>query len=380
MAMNINNRLNQLRTRRSGIDRADRLAMEAAAEVLAKSRIDEAWQKRAKDQPHTRYCLGAMQAVDADYTRISIETAERVGKQLVNGLQILGIPIELRLQGSVALDVHIRGVSDVDLLTLETDFYTYDTRGAMSLGGQYRSPTQRTSLSVLGNLRTESQRILKDKFPAATVDTSGGKAIAIFGGSLARPVDVVPSHWHDTAAYQVSRLERDRGVTILDKKVPETIDNLPFLHIHRVNERDKSVFGGLKKAIRLCKNVKNDAIEEGTKINFPSFDITATMYHADSVGLQAGFVNELAILAETQRFLDELYHDEAKAKSLMVPDGSRRIFDTDDKYQGLRTLSYEMDELAKEVAKEQSPLLRVSPQANVIDARRVLRESYVPGV
>jgi len=377
--MNINNRLNQLRTRRSGVDRADRLAMDAAAEVLAKSRIDEAWQKRAKDQPHTRYCLGAMQAVDADHTRISVETAERVGKQLVSGLQILGIPIELRLQGSVALDVHIRGVSDVDLLTLETDFYTYDTRGAMSLGGQYRSPTQRTSLSVLGNLRTESLRILRDKFPAATVDTSGGKAIAIFGGSLARPVDVVPSHWHDTASYQASRLERDRGVTILDKKVPETIDNLPFLHIHRVNERDKSVFGGLKKAIRLCKNVKNDAIEEGRKINFPSFDIAAAMYHADSVGLQAGFVNELAILAETQRFLDELYHDEAKAKSLIVPDGSRRIFDTDDKYQGLRTLSYEMDELAKEVAKEQSPLLRISPESNILDTRRVLRESYVPG-
>ncbi|TAZ29829.1 hypothetical protein ELH73_08150 [Rhizobium leguminosarum] len=379
MAMNINKRLDQLRTRRSGIDRAHRVAMDAAAEVLAKSRIDEAWQKRAKDQPHTRYCLGAMQAVDPDYTRISIETAERVGKQLLSGLQALGIPIELRLQGSVPLDVHIRGVSDVDLLTLETGFYTYDTRGAMSLGGQYRSPTQRTSLSVLGNLRTQSERILKDKFPAATVDTSGGKAIAMSGGSLARPVDVVPSHWHDTADYQASRLERDRSVTILDRKIPKTIDNLPFLHIHRVNEKDKSVFGGLKKAIRLCKNVKNDAIEEGRKINFPSFDIAATMYHADSAGFQAGIVNELAVLAETQRFLDELYHDEAKAKSLMVPDGSRRIFDNDDKYQGLRTLSYEMDELAKEVAKEQRPLLRISPQATILDTRKALRETYVPG-
>ena len=138
MAMNINKRLDQLHTRRSGIDRAHRLAMDAAAEVLAKSRVDEAWQKRAKDQPYTRYCLGAMQAVDPDYTRVSIETAERVGKQLLSGLQSIGIPIELKLQGSVPLDVHIRGVSDVDLLTLETSFYTYDTRGLMSLGGQYR--------------------------------------------------------------------------------------------------------------------------------------------------------------------------------------------------------------------------------------------------
>jgi hypothetical protein len=64
----------------------------------------------------------------------------------------------------------------------------------------------------------------------------------------------------------------------------------------------------------------------------------------------------------------------------MVPDGSRRIFDTEDKYQGLRTLSYEMDELAKEVAKEQSPHLRFSSQTDIGDTRRVLRESYVPGL
>ncbi len=378
MAVNIDNRLNRLRTRRSGTDRTHQVALDAAAEVFAKSRIDEAWQKRAKDQPYTRYCLGAMQAVDPDYTRISIETAERVGRQLLGGLQAVGIPVEFRIQGSVPLDVHIRGVSDVDLLTLETGFYTYDTRGAMSLGGQYHLPSQRTSLSVLVNLRTQSERILKDKYPAATVDTSGGKAIAMSGGSLARPVDVVPSHWHDTSAYQASNHERDRVVTILDRKIPDTVDNLPFLHISRINERDRSVFGGLKKSIRLCKNVKNDANEEGRRIVFPSFDIAATMYHADPAGFQAGIANELAVLAETQRFLDELYHDEAKAKSLMVPDGSRRIFDSDEKYQGLRTLSYEMDELAKEVAKEHSPLLRVSPQATVLDARKVLRETYVP--
>jgi len=378
--MNINKRLDQLRTRRTGLDRAHRVAQDAAAEVLSKSRIDEAWQKRAKDQPYTRYCLGAMQAVEPDYTRISLETAERVGKQLLNALQPLGIPIDLRLQGSVPLDVHIRGVSDVDLLTLADDFYTYDTAGVMSRGGQYRSPTQRTSLSVLGSLRIQSERILKEKYPAAIVDTSGGKAIAMSGGSLARPVDVVPSHWHDTFEYQSSRAAHDRGVTILDKKVPMTIANLPFLHIQRVNERDKSTFGGLKKAIRLCKNVKSDATDDGKRINFPSFDIAATMYHADIAGIQAGLIRELAILAETQRFLDELYHDEAKAKSLLVPDGSRRIFDTEEKYQGLRTLSYEMDELAKEVAKEQSPMLRISPQSTILDTRRVLRETYVPGI
>ncbi|TBF35275.1 hypothetical protein ELG88_08625 [Rhizobium leguminosarum] len=380
MATDINERLTRLRTRRSGFDRADRVSKDAATSVYAKHLLGEGWEKRAKDQPYTRYCLGAMQEVDQEYTRISVETAERVGNQLRNGLDAIGVLVEFRLQGSVPLNVHIRGVSDVDLLALDTGFLTYATYGRMSLRGEYAPPSNRTSLSILANLRKHAERILADKFPAATVDTSGGKAIAISGGSLARPVDVVPSHWHDTMDYQTSKLERDRAVTIMDKKLEKTLDNLPFLHIHRVNENDLVAAGGVKKAIRLCKHVKNDAIEDGRKMVFPSFDIASTMYHADLSALRVGAVYELAILAETQRFLDELYHDEAKAKSLYTPDGSRKIFDTEEKYQGLRSLSYEIDELAREVAKEQSYLLRQTPDATILDSRKVLRETYVPSL
>jgi hypothetical protein len=274
------------------------------------------------------------------------------------------------------LNVHIRGVSDVDLLTLETSFLVYDSNGSKAKSGYY-SATDKTSLGVLSKLRTESEKILKLRYPAATVDTSGGKAIAISGGSLPRPVDVVPSHWHDTVDFQSSGLERDRGVYILDKKVPTTLSNHPFLHIHRINQQDASAAGGLKKAIRLCKNVKNDAIEDGKKIVFPSFDIASTMYHCDLAGLRVGAFYELAVLAETQRFLDVLYHDADKAKSLLVPDGSRRIFDTNEKYEGLRTLSMEMDDLAKEVAKEQSVLLKYGGDPSLGDSRTVLNGAYL---
>lgn len=379
MARDIDRRLRQLRTRRGGTDSLGRLSTDAATEVLRKSAIEEGWQKRATSQPYTRYALGAMQEVDADYTRVGIETAERVGNQLHKELRDMGIPVEFRLQGSVPLNVHIRGVSDVDLLTLETSFLIYDSSGRVAQTSGYASAGTRTSLSVLQNLRTQSEKILVAKFPAATVDTKGGKAIAISGGSLARPVDVVPSHWYDSIAYQTSKNERDRGVIILDKNVPKTIENFPFLHIARIDEHDRVAGGGVKKAIRLCKNVKNDAIDDGKKIVFPSFDIAATMYHADLAALGVGVFYELAVLAETQRFLDELYHNPSKAKSLSVPDGSRRIFDTEEKFEGLKTLSVEMDDLAKEVAREQSYLFKSLPNPSMLDSRKVLRETYVPG-
>lgn len=376
MARDINARLSRLKIRRRGLDRLGRLNETEQNEIRNRSTSDESWQKRAGNQPYTRYALGAMQEVGPDYTKISRETAERVGKQLKSGLTAAGFTVDFRLQGSVPLNVHIRGVSDVDLLNLENDYHTYERGGFREQIGLYTSPDSRNSIGVLWPLRQKAEQILKNAYPAATVDTSGGKAIAISGGSLARPVDVVPSHWHDTWDYQRSGNERDRAVIILNKKVPETIQNLPFLHIDKINNEDTACYGGLKKAIRLCKNVKNDALEEGRSINFPSFDIAATMYHADRTALCAGQVYELAVLGETQRFLDEFYHSPEKAKSLYVPDGSRKIFDTNDKYEGLKTLSYEMDFLLKEVAKEQGAPV-IGEDVTLTDGRERLRNAYI---
>jgi hypothetical protein len=207
MPRDISSRLGRLKGRRHGTDRLQRLNEAARYEALAKSLYDEGWQKRVgANRPYTRYALGAMQEVDPDYTRVSIDTAERVGQQLRSGLTEAGFSVDFRLQGSVPLNVHIRGVSDVDLLNLDVSFLTYEANGPRS---PYYVPAGagRNSVGVLSALRSKAESILKAKFPAATVDTSGGKAINISGGSLARPVDVVPSHWYDTAAYQASQQE-----------------------------------------------------------------------------------------------------------------------------------------------------------------------------
>ncbi|MBH1945399.1 hypothetical protein I5L01_14315 [Erythrobacter sp. YJ-T3-07] len=354
MPRDINTRLENLRIRRKGVDaaRSGRVTASVADEVLRKSVIQESWQRRATEQPYTRYALGAMQAVDPAYTQKSHDEADRVAKQLRSGLSI---PIEMRLQGSVPLDVHIRGVSDVDLLVIRTDFLRYDTFGALATSGWY-SPSSKTSLSVLRDLRIECEELLKRRYWGADVDCDGGKCIALSGGSFERPVDVVPSHWHDTVDYQASRLEHERGVYILDKKIPDTFSNLPFKHIKRVNERDQSYFGGLKKAIRLVKNVKNDASDESTAAKLPSFDIAALMYHADETSLKAGYVNELHILSEAQRFLDWCYRNKDDAGRLTTPDGLRRILDTEAKHSGLLAISSELDDLAQQVAREQGSL------------------------
>jgi hypothetical protein len=354
MPHNINTRLAALQARRTGTDRLPHVAMDSQGDIVTKSFVPEQYQKRATDKPYTRYALGTMQEVSADYTRISLETARRVGRQIYQALTASGLYVDFRLQGSVPLNVHIRGISDVDLLTLDTSFYTYAPAGRRSQMGFYTSPSVRTSVGVLSLIRTHVQQTLRTKYPEADLDVSGRKAVKISGGSLARPVDVVPAHWYDTIRYQQSEREADRCVTILDHKSMQTIDNLPFLHIALVETMDKEVYGSLKKAIRLCKNVRSDAESE---IALPSFDIAALMYHADKNALTAGFIYELNILAETQRYLDFLYSNKEYAFSLKVPDGSRHIIDSEAKFGALTSLSIEMDDLLRRVANEQSSIL-----------------------
>lgn len=366
MGRTIDERISALKSRRRGDDRLQLLVQDEAAlaQYLAKIARQETWEAKASNMPHTRYALGAMQEVDADYTRISTETAMRVAKQLEK--RVDSYSLEFRLQGSVALNVHIRGASDVDLLTvIEGQFYNYDTYGVRALAGAYNS-SSKTSLQELIALRNEEEQALRKAFPAATVDTSGSKAIKISGGSLARSIDVVPSHWYETAAYQRSGELHDRGVIILDKRTNSTLTNYPFKHIKEVSDRDLLALGSLKKAIRLIKNIKADADSD---IALPSFDLAAVMFHADIDALRAGCVYELAILAETQRHLDFLYLHPERAKLLDVPDGTRRIFDSKEKIDALLILSNEVDKLLEAVANENTPGL---PASNHRDRRQLV--------
>ncbi|MCO5337586.1 hypothetical protein NHB13_13355 [Delftia tsuruhatensis] len=355
MTTDIDSRISRLRARRSGEPGMASLTKSTAGYggYAQDSAVVEDWERRGTpSQKWTRYAIGAMQAVSEKYTEVSKRTGERVANQLSNRLAARGIPSVFRLQGSVPLNVHIKGVSDVDVLTLRTDFLTYNTYGARALKGIYSSSTSRTSKEVLRELRQCVEYDLERAFPEAEVNKNSGKAVKISGGSLARSVDVVPSHWDDNARYQISEREADRGVTVYDKKTGQTVDNLPFVHIDRIASRCDSIGGGLRKAIRLCKNVKSDS---SRSIQLSSYDISAIMYYADMNALRVGYYTDLVILAETQRHLDHLFRNQEEADKLFVPDETRKIFDSPEKRSSLLALSLEIDELFTLVFLENYP-------------------------
>ena len=347
---NYESRVQSLKQRRQGVALSVNNYDSASYAGLNKAAtLKESWETRSAYGPATTYALGAMQEVEKRNTEISIETANRIQNQLIERLSRKGITAESRLQGSVPLNIHIKGVSDVDLLIIDKQMLRYDAAGVKA--NSYFA-TSKTDDNILSILRIECADILREAYPAANVDESGSKSLKITGGSLAREVDVVPSIWWDTAEYQSTNLEYYRGIFIYDISKESTIENLPFLHIQRIKDKCEQTYGGLRKSIRLLKNLRAEAAKEGNEINLSSYDIASIMYHADVNNLAQGRFYELAVLSETQRFLDFLWNNFDYAKSLEVPNKTRKIFEKDSQKNEIGRLSHIVDTLVSDVTNE----------------------------
>lgn len=309
----------------------------------------EAYESRGKTEA-IKYALGAMQELEARYTKISMEEGDRVREQLRLGLTNAGIPATFEYQGSVPLNIHIRFSSDIDLLVLHNGFVTLDWSAP---GASSYIPCSGSAVMDILRLRETCESILENKFPAAKVDKTGSKSISLTGGSLRRKVDVVPSHWHDTAAYQKSKAKIDREVKILNKDELCMIFNRPFLHMHRIELKDLRTNGGAKKVIRLLKTLKSDSPH---KIELSSYDIAALVWNMDDLMLTKPYYLELSLIAEIQRYLQLLIDNPTHAFMLEVPDQSRSVLDSIEKFQTLKTLKTEIDILANDIAHEIGPL------------------------
>src|SRR5581483_5510793 len=88
--------------------------------------LNEAYNRLAGEDSAVQYAIGAMQPIDPDYTRRTIEERDRVEAQLKDGFIKVGLSVSFDYQGSVTNDTHIRAHSDVDLLTAEGKWATIE--------------------------------------------------------------------------------------------------------------------------------------------------------------------------------------------------------------------------------------------------------------
>ncbi len=236
-----------------------------------------------------KYVRLAMMEVDDSYTQKTIQAGENVKTCLRNELNG---DVDFEYQGSVMTQTHIRGASDIDVLTFVGNFsgtdlhkvrqiinncsYSYSgyeleilKRWERSFNPYVGNPTEDLRL-----LRLECERILYQTY--SKCDLTKPKSIKITNTHFHRDVDIVICNRFDSVDYIKGKGDEYRGVEIFDKQKNQRLaPDYPFLSIKRINSRSAETEGRLKRMIRFLKNVRTDSDQD---ISLTSFDINAICY------------------------------------------------------------------------------------------------------
>lgn len=285
----------------------------ADSSLVRAAMINEVY-RRIEDSEAVQYTVGAMQPVDPEYTKHTVEQGNRVRSQLSERLTGKH---EFEYQGSVTTDTHIRARSDIDLLVIQTRWERMESPQVPT------SPYLGDTKADMRALRNSVESALRAAFPVAVVDTTGSTALSISGGSLTRDVDVVPASWFNTNAYAESRAKSDRGVEVFDKDRSNFIQNRPFLIARLIEERDQLTRGGLRRAIRLMKSLKYDSDGRAT---ISSFNIVGIAYNIPPTTLVSPAPRELMILEACCAYCERLTSDPLLRAAIRVPDDQRGVF------------------------------------------------------
>lgn len=281
------------------------------------------------------YIRLAMKGVEPEYTQKSKDAGEKVKEHLSNELK----DVVFRYQGSVMTDTHIKGYSDIDLLTISDKFYTYDAPKIKQIlesaeqKSKYRQVSiekfekevntpsyEGNSLQDLKQLRLDSETNLDSVYDIC--DTTKPKAIKIKNQSLNREVDIVIANWYDDVTSIINDKGEYRGIQVYNKEThSKEKTDYPFLSIKRINERSTDTNGRLKKMIRFLKNTKANSDQ---KIDLSSFDINAICYDIEITKYQTLSFYELVPVIYNQ--LKEICTNQTKADSIISVDGREFIF------------------------------------------------------
>lgn len=293
----------------------------------------------------------AMSAVDDSYTQRS----KQAGNNAKDWLKAEQHNVDYAFQGSVMTNTHIKGYSDIDLLTLCTKFYgseiakvrnilqysnncTWNEENQLRKFEQSFVPYTGDSLQDLKELRLENERILSKHYEMC--DTSKAKAIRIKNQNLNMEVDVVTANKHKSIQYILKGYDdKYLGVRIYDKEKNCQLDiDFPFLRIQLMNNRGIETFDRFKKMIRFLKNVRSQADK---KIDLTSFEINSICYDIPTWKYSDAYYLQLVNVVFEKIY--SICNNQTEADNLRSVDGTEYVFrNKPDKVRHLRLLMSEV--------------------------------------
>lgn len=299
------------------------------------------------------YIRLAMKGVEPEYTQKTKDAGERVKDYLSKELR----DVSYKYQGSVMTDTHIKGYSDIDLLTITEKFYQADRSNIKQVlesperrVNYYQSSIEKlqqeangaiysgNSLEDLRGIRLDGEIILSGVYTIC--DKSKPKSIKIKNLNLTREVDIVIANWFDDITSIINNKGEYRGIQVYNKETHSKGDSdFPFLSIKRIYERSSETNGRLKRMIRFLKNSKANSDQE---IDLSSFDINAICYDIKVSEYQNLSFYELVPVIYNQ--IKSICTNQTKADSIISVDGREYIFRYNNtKLNNLRNLLAEVE-------------------------------------
>jgi hypothetical protein len=273
-----------------------------------------------KDEEDIVYTIGTMQPLDREQTAVYFSESRRLQQIIGYAAGIAGIATAFRYHGPILTDTHISFRSDFELLVINMNFITLESpqKAAIPFG---ESPLD--SLRILRNLSIEA---IKTTLPECEVDTSDAISVKLSGEGMARDIQLIFANWFNTNEYVKSRQEKYRGLTILDSEGNRRRLSLPFFHNSLIAEKDERSGGAARKLIRLINSLLFDA---GEKNGLSDYDIASLIWNMPERNLSYGHGQEIQLVNSGYDYLIYVLTNEAYRTNLMVPNGTRRLFDSD---------------------------------------------------
>lgn len=318
------------------------------------------------DRNVAKFVKLAMSAVDNTYTQRS----KLAGNNAKDWLKAEQHNVDYAFQGSVMTNTHIKGYSDIDLLTLCTKFYGSEiskVRNILQTPNNYSWSEENKlrrfeqnfiqytgdSLQDLRNLRLENEKILSRHYTIC--DTSKAKAIRVKNQNLNMEVDVVTANKHESIEYILKDYDdKYLGVRIYDKEKNCQLDiDYPFLRIQLMNERGIETGDRFKKMVRFLKNVRSQA---DNKIDLTSFEINSICYDIPTWKYSSAYYLQLVNVVFGKIY--SICNNQTEADNVKSVDGTEYVFrNKPDKVRHLRLLMSEVKNIIDDLQSSNKRLI-----------------------
>ena len=299
-------------------------------EARRESALSEAFEECGYSDP-IRYCLECMQEIDVSYAYKAFYISKKIQEKLQKGFEELNAKVDFRYQGAIQTETNITLYGDLELMVII-------------------EVTEGNPVKKIKTLTVDIMHMLTKETTYQSVDNSDKTRIIVTTTKPTSEISILPSIWIDNPEFRSTKREIDRGISEYNLTAKTIKKYLPFKNMARVNAKDRKTNGGLKKLIRLLRNLQKDADQP---IELSEYEIAAIVFAIPDKQLMYDENHALALLGICSAQLHRISKDQDYLEKMISPSERELVFGKKPgKMEQVQLLKHELDMLISDLKEE----------------------------